>query len=83
MFIESHAHYDLKQFNKNRWQLLAECKRHNIGKMLIPAINIESLHSMKDKLDYKHNPLLLEEMQQANVSPDDLPELYYTAGVHR
>lgn len=82
MFIDSHAHYDMKQFDQNRWQLLAQCKRQNIGKILIPAVSIESNQTMIEKLDYNHNPLLLDEMQQVNVTLGDLPDLYFSAGVH-
>lgn len=79
MYIDSHCHYDLKQFNDNRFQLLAQIKSAGIGKIIVPAILPESNDSMRQKLDYVEHPELLND---SGVMADELPEIYYAAGVH-
>lgn len=82
MFIDSHTHYDLSQFNQNRWKILAECKRHGIEKIVNPAILYESNDNMRMKLDYEKFPHLVEEILGEHISVNDLPSIYYAIGVH-
>lgn len=68
MYVDSHAHYDLKYFNENRSELLKECKNAGIGKILMPAIRIESCDQMREKMK--------------TDTPDLWPEIFYAVGVH-
>lgn len=70
MFIDSHCHYDRKQFNKNRFEILADIKLCGVGKIITPAIELESNVTMYEKLDI------------TSLSREKLPEIYYTAGIH-
>lgn len=79
MFIDSHCHYDLKEFDNERFSLLAGFKANRIGMIINSAILPESNESMRKKLDYIKYPELLE---QENLTADELPEIYYAAGVH-
>lgn len=82
MYTDSHAHYDLKHFNNNRWSLLAECRRRGIGAILVPAIRPESNDTMMQTLDVETYPELLPQLDAEGVGPEELPEIYYAAGVH-
>ena len=82
MYTDSHAHYDLKHFNNNRWSLLAECRRRGIGAILVPAIRSESNDTMMQTLDVETYPELLPQLDAEGVRPEELPEIYYAAGVH-
>lgn len=79
MFIDSHCHYDRKQFNKNRFQLLSEIMLNGITKIITPAIEIGSNLTMQEKLNVMLYPELLE---NTGICAENLPEIYYTAGVH-
>lgn len=70
MFIDSHCHYDQKQFDTNRFELLADIKLCGVGKIITPAIELESNITMYEKLDI------------TGLSKENLPEIYYTAGIH-
>lgn len=82
MFIDSHTHYDLNKFNQRRWELLEECKKRGIEKIVNPAILYESNDNMRMKLDFEKFPELMEELLRANVAVKDIPRIYFAAGVH-
>ena len=73
MYTDSHAHYDLKHFNNNRWSLLAECRRRGIGAILVPAIRPESNDTMMQTLDVETYPELLPQLDAEGVRPEELP----------
>ncbi len=80
MFIDTHCHYDMAQFNDGRFELLFHLKKDiGIGHIIIPAVLAESNGTMRKKLDVTRYPGLLE---GTGVSPTDLPNIWYAAGVH-
>ncbi len=80
MYIDTHCHYDLEQFNPNRFELLAALKAEmGIEQIIVPAILAESNENMRRKLDVKSYPELLE---GTGLTAEQLPEIRYAAGVH-
>lgn len=69
MYIDSHCHYDLANFNADREALLKTMKLAGIGAVVVPAILAESNINMRTKLD-------------AFCSSDAYPKIYYAAGIH-
>ena len=46
MFIDTHAHIYLEDFDKDREQILEECRQTGVEKLLLPNINEESVKPM-------------------------------------
>lgn len=46
MFIDTHAHIYLEDFDKDREQILEECQQTGVEKLLLPNINEESVKPM-------------------------------------
>jgi len=65
--IETHAHYNMKQFHKNRKELIGKLHSQGIEKIIIPAISYESNFDMREKFndDFAYKGII-----------------YYAAGIH-
>lgn len=50
MYIDTHAHYDMKIFNKDREQLLEMLQNNHIEMVINAAIRYESNFTMQEKL---------------------------------
>lgn len=50
MYIDSHVHYDMKAFNKDRETVLADIRQSGIDKVVNAAITFESNYEMREKL---------------------------------
>ena len=80
MYIDTHAHYDMEHFNQNRFELLAELHdKYGIEQIITPAVLAESNENMRNKLDVRLHPELLE---GTGITPEQLPKIWYAAGVH-
>lgn len=79
MFVHTHCHYDLKQFNQDRFEHMKAVKDAGVEKVVVSAILPESNDTISQKLNVHKYPDLLAD---TGISQENLPEIYFAAGIH-
>lgn len=74
MYFESHAHYDDKQFDEDREELLLNLKNHNVGYVVNIGADMKSSYNsikMAEKYDFVYASVGVHPHEAINVTEDD------------
>ena len=74
MYFESHAHYDDKQFDEDREELLLNLKNHNVGYVVNIGADMKSSYKsikMAEKYDFVYASVGVHPHEAINVTEDD------------
>ncbi len=78
MYFESHAHYDDRQFNEDRDQLLSDLKNHNVGYVVNVGADMKSSYKsieLAEKYDFVYASVGVHPHEASKVTDKDYETL--------